>query len=199
MKRFVSGSSIVSFRSGDYTAIASDIQLSYGSLAKHKDNKIFRFNKTLLAFSGEYSDVQEIIKFIRLEEEKEEFPLITSSYFKMVQRLLYSKRSRLQPLNVECIVGGRGFLGCVNSLGNFFDSDVICTGMGAYLATSYLRASREGPLEKIRNAMEIMAKRDCRGSNEIQVGIIDGDEISFDGMVLNINWDIGNNNEIVYI
>lgn len=198
MRNFVCGSSVISFREESCTVIASDVQLSYGRFAKHKGEKIFKFNDTLVAFSGDYSDTQEVIKFVRLEEEREEFPLTTSSYFKMIQRFLYSKRSRLEPLNVECVIGGKDFLGCVNPLGNFFDSDVVCTGMGAYLATSYLRASREEPLVKIRSAMELMAKRDCRGSNEIQVAVIDRDGIRFDRITLDINWDIGRNNEIVY-
>ena len=198
MRRFVAGSSILSLKDSTCTVIAADSKLSYGYMAKHKGDKIFRFNDTLVAFSGEYSDVQETVKFIEMEQEKEEVPLVSTSYFKMLQRFLYSKRSRLQPLGIECVVGGRGFLGCIDNLGNFFESDVICTGMGAHLGTPCLRASKGDPILRIKDAMELMAKRDCRGSNEIQVGIIDESGIRFQQMVLDINWDIGNNNEIVY-
>ncbi|KAL0266145.1 UNVERIFIED_CONTAM: hypothetical protein PYX00_011861 [Menopon gallinae] len=199
MKRFVVGSSALGLRSEACTVVAADTQLSYGSMSMYRGTKIFSLNDTFVAFSGEHSDAQEVMNFIRTEEEKEEFPLVTTSYFKMLQRLFYSKRSRLQPLNAECIVAGRGFLGCVNGLGNFFESDVICTGMAAHIATPYLRASSEEPVLRMMRAMELLSKRDCRASNEIQIGIIDDKGMRIEEKKLAINWDLGNNNnEIVY-
>lgn len=199
MRKFVLGSSVISFRSEECTVIATDNQLSYGSLAKHRASKIFVFDATVLAFSGEYSDVQRIVSFIRREVENEDEALITTSYFKMIQRLLYSHRSQMKPLNVQCVVGGREFLGCIDHLGDFFESDVVCTGMGAHLATPYLRASGEEPMVRIRRAMELMVKRDCRASNEVQIATINDSGIRVEDEVLSINWDLGNNNEIVYI
>lgn len=198
MKRFVVGSSALGLRSNTCTVVAADTQLSYGSMCMYKGTKIFSLNNTFIIFSGEYSDAQEVMNFIRIEEEKEEFPLVTTSYFKMLQRLFYSKRSRLQPLSTECIVAGYGFLGCINGLGNFFESDIICTGIASYIATPYLRASCEEPVLRIKHAMELLVKRDCRASNEIQIGIIDESGMRIEEEKLAINWDIGNNNEVVY-
>lgn len=135
MKNCITGSSIVAIQDGNTTYISSDTKLNYGSLARYKESKIFVINSTIIAFSGSFSDAQHIMKFLNIEQEKEDDVLGSRSIFKMLQRYLFHRRSNMDPLYVECVVGGDGFLGCTDHLGNFYESDVICTGMAANIAT----------------------------------------------------------------
>lgn len=193
MRNFVVGSSAAAIKTSNSTTIACDTQLSYGGLNKFSFRRLFHFDNTLIAFSGELSNIQHLVKFIIMEKQRNDDSFLeTRSYFNMIQRYLYTLRSKMQPLNVECIIGGADFLGMVNSLGNFFESDVICNGLASYLATPMLRKN-DGvdSVTKIEDAMRIMFARCTKSSNEIQIGVIDAQGVRIIEKKIDIDWGKG--------
>lgn len=63
----VTGQSVIAIRYKDGIMMAADTQLCYGNQQKFKDiQRLFPVHqsRTLLGFSGEYSDVQHILKLI---------------------------------------------------------------------------------------------------------------------------------------
>ncbi|WEL38578.1 proteasome type-4 subunit beta [Encephalitozoon hellem] len=217
MRNFVTGTSVVSFKYKDGIIMGADTRGSYGRLAKYSGiQRMFKFgDKTLIGISGEVSDMQYLVKTLNILTEEDNRGIDPKGYHKIIQRILYSARSRISPLNLSVCVGGinagheRGcaisnekkMLGCVNHLGNFYFSDVICTGIGNYIALPFLRSKVEGREDEItreeatsliEETMRILCYRDCNASNEIQIGYADSQGVHIsDPYPLETNWDIG--------
>ncbi|ADM11476.2 proteasome type-4 subunit beta [Encephalitozoon intestinalis ATCC 50506] len=217
MRDFVTGTSVVSFRYKDGIIMGADAKASYGRLTKFNGvQRMFKFgSRTLVGISGEVSDMQYLIKTLNILTEEDNREIDPKGYHKMVQRILYSARSRISPLNLSVCVGGvktvrnseeefetnEKTLGCVDRLGNFYFSDVICTGIGSYLALPFLRSkvegreqeiTREEAIRLVEEAMEILCYRDCNASNEVQIGYADSQGVHIsDPYLIKTNWDVG--------
>lgn len=215
MRNFVTGTSVVSFKYKDGIMMGADTRGSYGRLAKYSGiQRMFKFgDQTLIGISGEVSDMQYLVKTLNILTEEDNRGIDPKGYHKIIQRILYSARSRVSPLNLSVCVGGtrldgdsitsgeRNMLGCVDRLGNFYFSDVICTGIGSYIALPFLRSkvegredeiTREEAINLVEEAMRILCYRDCNASNEIQIGYSDNQGVHIsDPYPLKTNWDIG--------
>nr|AGE95445.1 26S proteasome beta-type subunit [Encephalitozoon cuniculi] len=217
MRDFVTGTTVVSFRYRDGVIMGADTRGSYGRLAKLSGvQRIFKVgDQTLLGMSGEISDMQYLVKTLTILTQEDNRRIDPKGYHKMIQRILYSARSKISPLNLSVCVGGLNaasdgdrrthtrekMLGCVNHLGNFYFSDVVCTGIGGYLVLPFLRSRVEGREEEIareeaiglvEEAMRILCYRDCNASNEIQVGYVDDQGVHIsDPYQIKTNWDVG--------
>lgn len=217
MRSFVTGTTVVSFRYRDGIIMAADTKASYGRLAKFSGvQRMFTLgDQTLVGVSGELSDMQHLIKTLSILTEEDNRKIDPRSYHKMIQRILYSARSRVKPLNLSVCVGGvnvvgsvdgeahskKKVLGGIDRLGNFYFSDVVCTGIGSYLVLPFLRSRVEGREDEItkeeavglvEEAMKILCYRDCNASNEIQIAcaVAEGVHIS-EPYSIQTNWDIG--------
>ncbi|KCZ82322.1 hypothetical protein H312_00345 [Anncaliia algerae PRA339] len=200
MKSYVTSASVVAVKNKNKTVIGVDKLLSYGRMSRYYTNQIFVHNQTALAFSGEYADIQEIIKFIKEEEANEDSYFDSKSYFKMIQRYLYTMRSNFTPLNLECVIGGVDFLGYVDYLGNFYENDAISTKLGHHIVLPYLRESTEDPLIKVKNSLELLYKKDCKSSNEIQIAVITEEGVTISDEKIIVNWECGKSpEEILYV
>lgn len=216
MRNFVTGTTVVSFKYKDGVIMGADTRGSYGRLAKFRGiERIFKLaDQTLLGLSGEVSDMQYLVKTLEILTEEDRRRIDPQSYHRMIQRILYSARSKVKPLNLKACVGGinegpgengvdasRRVLGSVDHLGNFFFSDVICTGIGAYLVLPFLRSkvegredeiSREEAIGLVEEAMRLLCYRDCNASNEIQVGYVDSKGVFIsEPYTIQTDWDIG--------
>ncbi|KAM0672466.1 beta type-4 subunit of proteasome [Ordospora colligata] len=214
MRNFVTGTTVVSLRYRDGVIMGADTKGSYGRLAKYTGlQRIFKMgDQTLIGVSGEISDMQYLKKALETLTEEDPRRIDAYGYYKMTQRIMYSARSRMSPLNLSVCVGGvdsvctaeglnnQKTLGCVDHLGNFYFSNVVCTGIGAHLVLPLLRSkvdgredeiTREEGISLVEEAMRILFYRDCGASNEIQVGYADAQDAHIsDAYRIQTNWDI---------
>ncbi|KAM0673742.1 Proteasome subunit beta type-7 [Gurleya vavrai] len=187
MKKFVTTTSILSFKYKNGIIIATDTHGLYGSMARYKNiTRTFSLTKNcIIAYSGEVSDIQKLHSTIQNELIKDQRMMNAKGIYKMVQRILYSRRSQLKPLNVNCVVAGKEnddfFLGAINPIGNFYESDVICTNLASYLITPFLREkikevnTKEEAIKLMKEAVQIALRRDCFSANNTNFAILDNE------------------------
>lgn len=188
MKSLVLTSNILAFKYKDGVIIATDNKGSYGYTAKYTTlTRTFKLTAhCLISYSGEYSDIQNLHKLLKYELMKDTLTVKPRGIHSMVQRILYTCRSRLQPLNVFTVVGGmengEPFVGAVNNIGNFYTTDVVSNGLGAYIATPYLRSlienksvCREEAVKIMTDAMRLMCYRGCNVGDTYNVGIVESE------------------------
>jgi len=209
------GTSVVGVRFNGGIVLAADTLASYGSLARFRNcQRMFKVNEsTMLGCSGDYADYQylkRIIEQVAIDDDCKDdgFHITPKSLYSWLQRVLYNKRSKFDPLWTTFVVAGiqdgKEFLGFVNMLGLGYQDPVIATGYGAYIATPILRnayEAKEGNLtqaeavELLEHCMRVVYYRDARAHNKYEIGIVrsDAGKVSseiVDGPELQTNWDV---------
>ncbi|KPJ10977.1 Proteasome subunit beta type-4 [Papilio machaon] len=170
--------------------IAADTLGSYGSLARFRDcPRVLKVNDLILLGSGgDYADYQylrDIIEQKIIDEQciGDGLQLKPKSLHCWLTRVLYNKRSKMDPLWSNYVVAGiqdgEPFLGAVDKLGTAYEDAAIATGMGAYMATPLLRdVLDKGPLNEesakalARKCMEVLYYRDARSFPRYQLGVV---------------------------
>ena len=185
---------------------------SYGGLAMFKRlPRIQTVNaSTLIGAGGEYSDFQYIVKQLALLT-KADFTyadgavLSPAEIHSYLSRLLYNRRSKIDPLWNSLIVAGVSrqtpppaaaaasapvapssssspfFLGCVDIYGSNWTADVLATGFGQHLAIPLLRKHHhldmtyEQAKTLLEDCQRILIYRDCRTLNLFQLATITAD------------------------
>ncbi len=182
----VTGSSVIGMKYNGGILLACDTLASYGSLARFKHMKrIVKFGShTLIGGSGEMSDFQQVEKYLHqihvdtlcYDDGIFDTPRQTLN---RLASLLYSKRSKMEPLWNDLVVAGfdesdGGFiLGTTDKIGTVFEDDYVATGMGLHMALPLLRdAYRPGMTEAearkvLENCMKVLFYRDCRALNRV--------------------------------
>jgi len=152
--------------------MATDCLASYGSLARFRDLQrvISVGNKTLLGASGDISDFQHtthLLETLMTEEYvvDDGHVLNPKQVYEYMSNLMYSRRSKFDPLWNAYVVGGvvknEKFLGCVDLLGTTYQSSTIATGFGAHLAQPILRKAVEGREETLTEDEAVKILDDC--------------------------------------
>jgi 20S proteasome subunit beta 7 len=184
----VTGTSVVALTYKDGIMMAADNLASYGSLARFRN--IERLapvgTHSVIGASGDISDFQFLRHKLESVMIKEHYAddghiLTTPNIFEYLFRLMYGRRSKMNPLWLELIVGGvtkgQKFLGYVNLQGTTFQSTTVATGYGAYIAQPILRKAVEGKedtlteeeaIEIINTCMRVLFYRDSRSINKLQ-------------------------------
>ncbi|CAG9573656.1 unnamed protein product [Danaus chrysippus] len=170
--------------------IAADTLGSYGSLARFRDcPRVLKVNDLILLGSGgDYADYQylkDIIEQKIIDEQciGDGLNLKPKSLHCWLTRVLYNKRSKMDPLWSNYIVAGiqdgEPFLGAVDKLGTAYEDAAIATGLGAYMATPLLRdAVDKGPIDEetaknvVQKCMEVLFYRDARSFPRYQLGVV---------------------------
>jgi len=174
--------------------IAGDLLASYGSLARYRNcPRIFKVNDSiLLGASGDYADFQYVKSFVEQKIISEEcmddgLTLKPKSLYCWLTRILYNRRSKMDPLWNNFVVAGLQdgvpFLATVDKQGTAYSDRVICTGYGAHIATPLLRdaldkkptLTQAEAREIVEKCMEVLFYRDARSYPKYQLGIIDAD------------------------
>lgn len=177
--------------------MVSDTQLCYGNQQKFKNvPRLFGLNqsRTLLGYSGEYSDVQHIMKLVDSLEtsdfvENNAPPRNASHIAGYLSRILYNRRSKFNPLWTQIVIAGydddeKPFLGYLDYHGTSYQDTVIATGFGSYFAIPLLRKQASPDMTEsearslLEECMKILFARDCRAYNKIQVATITKDGTS---------------------
>lgn len=192
--------SVIGFAFKGGTIICADLLGTYGSLARFKNvSRILRVNKnTVIGVGGDIADFQylkELVNSKMIGEEclEDNISLKPASLQCWLTRVMYNRRSKIDPLWNNILVGGIQdgvpFLGSVDKLGTAFSDQIIATGFGAYVAVPLLRGAleknpnmnRQEAEELMIKCMEVVYYRDCYSMNKFELAIITPDGIEVKG------------------
>jgi len=206
----VTGASVVGIKYKDGVMLAADTLASYGSLARFADVKrIVPVGKfTLVGGSGDYSDFQYIVKALdeltTSDEIEDDGSLLSPhSFHSYLNRVMYGRRNKMDPLYNQLVVGGfrdgKSFLGFVDLRGVSYESDVIATGFGEHLAIPLLRKywkpdlSFQEAKDLLDTCLRVLYYRDARALNRVRLATVtaEGPKVS-DPYELPTDWSSGN-------
>ncbi|KAI4291506.1 20S proteasome subunit beta 7 [Pancytospora philotis] len=209
----VTTSSVVCFAYKTGVIMAADTAGAYGSLALTDFTKIYKLTPRCLAgFSGAVADIQYLHQLVTAEIANDPRPIDPQGIHKMIQLILYERRSKLELLNISVIVCGinrvdEGFgatdeggkmVGVVNSKGNFWFDSAVASGIAQHLVIPTIRERRaavqtkEEAVALMEECMRVLCYKDCKASNVIQMGFCDENEtVVTKPYALETNWDIG--------
>ncbi|KAK4058057.1 Proteasome subunit beta type-7 [Microbotryomycetes sp. JL221] len=192
----VTGTSVLGIKFKNGVMLAADNLASYGSLARFKDIERLQQvgSQTVVGASGDMADFQQVRKMldalITSESILEDGQTLTSSQiYEYLSNIMYSRRSKMDPLWNAFLVGGldkgKPFLSYVDLLGTTYSAPTLATGFGNHLAIPLMRRAVEklGPngeqeLEEtearkiLENAMKVLFYRDARSMNKFQIATI---------------------------
>ncbi|CAL8085693.1 unnamed protein product [Calicophoron daubneyi] len=210
------GTSVIGIKFADGIIVSADMLVSYGSLARYMNvDRVSKINdNTVLAYSGDVADYQLLKK--RVDEQthmdsllRDGFTMSPSALHCWITRVLYNRRSRMNPLWNTYIVGGREkdgspFLGYCDLLGVSFSDNALATGFGTYLAIPMLRQRlddlaggdpknlvEKDAVQAVTDAMRQLYYRDCRAFHSYQMAIVRSDGVEIRGpLQLDCDWSI---------
>ncbi|EDV34045.1 uncharacterized protein Dana_GF20703 [Drosophila ananassae] len=189
--RITTGSSVLGIRFDGGVMIAADTMVSYGSLSRYQSiDRVFKINEKILLGGGDdFADIQSIKrtidqKMIADQCRADEIEMKPTELAMWLTRVLYNRRTRMNPLFIDVVVGGvnaegKPFLGNVDLRGRFYEDFVVATGFARHLAIPLVReskpAGREFTAEEasnlIRKCMEVLYYRDTRNTSKYTVGV----------------------------
>ncbi|KAI0739573.1 proteasome endopeptidase complex beta subunit [Daedaleopsis nitida] len=202
----VTGTSVLAIQFKDGIMMTADNLASYGSLARFKDiQRLHQVgNSTVIGASGDMSDfqaIQSLLDDIVTDEftHADGHDLGPEEVHEYLSRVMYSRRSKINPLWNSILVGGfrdgKRFLGYVDLLGTTYSAPSIATGYGAYIAIPLLRAAVDGKQDQLSEAaarellhdcMRVLFYRDARSLDKYQLatvtasGVTISDQIKID-------------------
>mmetsp|Transcript_5768 Transcript_5768/g.5709 ORF Transcript_5768/g.5709 Transcript_5768/m.5709 type:complete len:276 (+) Transcript_5768:99-926(+) len=202
----ITGTSVVSLKFKDGIIMAADNLGSYGSLLRFTNmERLLRVGKeTIVGISGDISDMQHLERLLEELETTEEVydndgghNLRAPHVHEYLSKVLYNRRSKMNPLWNALVVGGFNddgtpFLKYVDLLGVTYGSSAISTGFGSHLAVPLLRqlvpsdpdyenVTEEQARDAIVNCMRVLFYRDARSLDKFSlVTIKKGEELKFE-------------------
>lgn len=206
----VTGTSVLGIKFSGGIVIAADTLGSYGSLAKYRSlSRILKVNETtVMGTSGDYADLQFMKSVIEQKVIDEEcladgFSYSPKSIYSWLTRVMYNRRTKLNPLWNTVIVGGmqngEPFLGYVDKLGVAYEAPSVASGYGAYIAQPLLRdaldktpaMSEAEACDVIAHCLSVLFYRDARSWNEYELAVVTKDGASISGpLTCTTNWNI---------
>jgi 20S proteasome subunit beta 7 len=174
---------------------------SYGSLARFTDVKrLTTFAGTsVVGFSGDVSDMQFINRHLTdlSLDEAYSFPdqprLSAANLHRYLSKLLYARRSKLDPLWNHLLVAGlddegKPFLAAADLLGSTYSAPSLATGYGSMLAQPIMRRhapdeesaaklTREEAVNVIQECMKVLFYRDARSLDRYSIAVITKDGV----------------------
>ncbi|CAO1636083.1 unnamed protein product [Sympodiomycopsis kandeliae] len=195
----VTGTSVLGLRYKDGIMLATDTLASYGSLARFMNiQRLHQLGEnTVLGASGDMSDMQYVLHEldkVLIDEFNEDdgHDLSPPQIYAWLSRLMYERRSKVDPLWNSFVLGGvsppteshpqgKPFLGYVDLLGVTYQSSTIATGFGLHLAQPLLRKAVEGREDTLtedqarsilEGCMKVLFYRDARSLNRFQIATI---------------------------
>lgn len=223
MQKGVFGTNAIGFKYKTGVIAAIDTGASYGMKVIYGIQDIFKAtDDCIIVFSGLLSDVQFIRKFIKQEIESDVGrKMDPQGIHKMVQRILYQKRSEAAPISVSAIICGinrkkneifentdeKGrMLGVVNSKGNFWFEDSVAISFSSNFVLPILRERNLDDLEKeeavklMEECFRILCYKDCRSTNNIQIGIVEEGNVEIlEPYNISTDWMVGKQEEEILI
>ncbi|KAK9905094.1 hypothetical protein WJX75_009547 [Coccomyxa subellipsoidea] len=204
---YVTGTSVLGVTYRDGVLLAADTLGSYGSTKRYKSfERLRKVNEqTIIGAGGELSDFQYILTLLD-ELSNEDFcadddaKLSPKEIYAYLSRVLYNRRSKMDPLWNSLVVGGlqdgKPFLGTITMLGVHYSDDHIATGFGQMLARPLFRErhrpdmSEEEATQLLHEGLRVCYYRDKQTTNKFQIAKVtaEGTTIS-DPFALETKWD----------
>lgn len=214
----MTGTSVLGLKYDGGVMLAADTLASYGSLARFDD--VQRLHKvgdlTCVGASGDLSDYQQLQHMldglsIKQSQLGDDHALRTSQIFEYLTRVMYNRRTKMNPLWNSLLVAGweqnkfsegeegAPFLAYVDLQGTTYSAPSIATGYGSMIALPLMRKAQEdapngllseGDAEELmKTCMKVLFYRDARSLNKFQIAKIDktGVRIS-DSMSVKTEW-----------
>ncbi|KAJ2658946.1 Proteasome subunit beta type-7 [Coemansia sp. RSA 1200] len=207
----VTGTSVIAFKYKDGIMMAADCLGSYGRMSMFLNERrlLTVGDSTLIGMSGDFSDYQHmrhtLENIMTQEYDMDDGQRMgPKSIYKCVSKIMYNRRSRLNPLwNTYVVAGidkGEKVLGYVDYLGTTYETPTIATGFGQHLALPTLRKLVEGHEDEITEeeavkiidrCMRVLFYRDSRAISKIIRGKVtaQGVEIT-EPYTVETNWDV---------
>ncbi|KAG9391196.1 Proteasome, subunit alpha/beta [Carpediemonas membranifera] len=194
MPPITTGSSVLAIKYADGVMIAADTLVSYGSLARFKNESRLKkvSENCILAFTGDHSDFQYISEMIEDEIERDRFiddGVVRSpaEIHSLLGRIMYHRRSKMEPLWDTLIVAGRDasgtFIGNTDLQGTVFSDDFMATGYGAYMALPIIRKKwradmdQQAALGLLEECLKVLFFRDARSTANVQLAKVTADGV----------------------
>lgn len=204
----ITGTSVIALKFRNGIIIAADNVGAYGSLMRF--NNIERLIKvgseTVVGISGDISDLQQIQRILdELETSEEVYDndggdfLRAPNVHEYLSRVLYNRRSKMDPLWNAVIVGGFNkdrtpFLKYVDLLGVRYSASTIATGFGSHLAIpllrklipedkDYVNINEEQVTQVVEDSMRVLFYRDARSGekySQVVIKLDDDGKLVFD-------------------
>ena len=194
-----SGSSVIGLKYNKGIIIACDTRMCYGKsmeLTSIKERIKVLNNRTIVGYSGEFSDMQEssrILNELILEDHLETNgkgvmgPVELGHY---LSSLHYSRRNKMDPFLNSAIVGGIDFNGDlvlmqIDPFGTFLSGNYFMTAFANYFACSLLRneypknpndLTKEKAIEILTKCFEVLFYRDTSAGDTIQFTCMERDD-----------------------
>nr|XP_017100883.2 proteasome subunit beta type-4-like [Drosophila bipectinata] len=195
------GSSVIGVRFDEGVLMAADTLVSYGNMARYQNvDRIFMINKNiLLGGCGDFADVQSIKRGIeqKIVEDQcngDDIEMKPKALGQWMTRVLYERRTRMNPLLVDVVLGGldqqgKPYLANVDLRGRSHNDFVVATGFARHLTIPFIRGAkpkdREFTLEEahemIKRSMQILYYRDTRNNSQYTVGVCTTKKCSVEG------------------
>ncbi|KAK9467060.1 nucleophile aminohydrolase [Lipomyces arxii] len=192
----ITGTSVLAIKYDSGVMLAADNLGSYGSLARFTDiERLIKVGEeTVVGISGDVSDMQHIelvLEKLMIKDnyEQDGHRLRAPHVYEYLSRLMYNRRSKVDPLWNAILVAGRKddgspFLAYVDLLGVTYSAPTLGTGYGAYLAVPLLRklVSDEGDEKNVTKdqaraaldqCMKVLFYRDARSLDKYTVACVD--------------------------
>ena len=199
------GTSVIGIKFKNGIIIAGDTRVNYGSLCKimNVEDRIQSITpRTLVGYSGEYSDCQEtsrILHELALNDSLEGSgapclgPVELANYLSSIH---YYKRNKMDPYLNSVVCGGVNWDGKIVLLnidpygtllkGNYFTTSISHYFCNAIIAPEYPKdveeMTKEKAIQLIEKCFEILLYRDCNAGKVVKYSIIEkqDNEIKYD-------------------
>ncbi|KAH0787227.1 proteasome subunit beta type-4-like [Histomonas meleagridis] len=202
-----SASSIVGIKYDNGILLASDKAVSYGSCFKFAN--VSHFHQLtpylIIGCSGEMADFQELIDSLTSIVRKYECAhngedLTPSEVSNYIKRLMYQKRSKLNPLVMRCILAGVNpdgsfYLTSTDLYGSQWEDDYVASGYAAHIQGLQLqnavKKTREEVYEAIKQIFVGLTARHSVMAGPIEFIDVTTNGIHFEDPVeIQPNWEI---------
>lgn len=210
MYPITTGTSVLGVCFNGGVALAADTLGSYGSLARFRSlSRLMKVNEnTVIGVSGDIADfqhLQELLKQKVIDDAcfDDNHGYTPKSIYSWLTRVLYYRRTKIDPLWNQIIVAGRyqgkNFLGYVDKLGIAYEAPTLATGYGAHIAQPILRdafeknpnISRQEAEKLLMTCLRVLFYRDARSLNRYEIAIVTDDEpVISEARSLDTNWDV---------
>lgn len=206
LKPITTGSSVIGLVYKDGVVIASDTQVSYGSMVKLKDQqRVAKINDTtVLASSGEYSDWQEACNLMEKIEQKSRneddgIQYNAKDYANYLARVNYQHRNKFNPLYINSIVGGfqkgEKYLAMIDIHGALLEGKSLVTGMANYFSKPIIwndwneNQSEEEVKEILIRCFKVLFYRDVAATDNIHIAVVNKNGVKIDKVHVDSKWD----------
>ncbi|EGV65630.1 proteasome endopeptidase complex, beta subunit [Yamadazyma tenuis ATCC 10573] len=212
----ITSTSVLGIKYKDGIVMAADNLGSYGSLLRFNNiERLIKVGKeTVVGVSGDISDFQQLQRILdELETEQEVYDnfgdnnLRAPHVHEFLSRVLYNRRSKMNPLWNSVIVAGFNddrspFLKYIDMLGVTYGASTLATGFGSYLAVpllrkvipedkDYVNVSEEEAKKVIMDSMRVLFYRDARSAETFTLVTLNSEGVKYDKQVQvsNQSWE----------